>query len=134
MSWNIPYKVASGWNADDEDLIALDPQPASPDGVEWGDIRTGGDGMSSFAGFQFVDLVWTLLILETSGHQREDVLAQLGISDLVASAQLTMQFPDNNGDAIIRNVIAGMPPKTSRSKLGSRGFVVRLSHIHERDA
>jgi hypothetical protein len=73
-------------------LAAIDPQPATPDAVQYPEIRNSADGGAVFHGDPYIDLVWTSLTRE----QYNALMTQHGLSQTVASCAITATIRDDN--------------------------------------
>jgi len=95
------YQVADG-KGNAAGLIDVDPQPASPYGVRYPELRFGADGSATLHGSAFIDLVWSSL----TRTQYNSLLTQFGLSQTIAHNAVTVSVLDNdntfttyNGDA-----------------------------------
>lgn len=96
------YQVADGKN-NAAGLADINPQPASPSGIRYGELRFSADGSASFHGYAYIDLVWNSLTRD----QYNAVLTAFGLSQTVAHNAVTVKVRKNddtfaayNGDAV----------------------------------
>lgn len=122
----VEYQVALDWDNDD-DLKRIVPQPASPDAMQVPDVRWNGNMEISYHGADYMDLVWTM----AEHGQRATINQQFGVSKSAPAREVTVQIPDDDGEAIVRNAVANLMPQTRRTKLGHRNHIIRLTNIHE---
>lgn len=85
----MPYQVALNHN-NAAGLQNLNPQPASPRGIQIPQRVNASSGDAYHDGEMFIDLVYTL------NEGRAALETQLGISITTASRAVTMRLPDNN--------------------------------------
>ena len=117
------YKVVDGWN-NAGTLAVVTPQPASPGGVRYPDVRYSGAGRA-FQGFPFVDLVWTSL----ERDQYNTILTQYGLSQTVASNDVTAAVRDNNDAFSNYNATASHALDADRGMAFWRNLTIRLELI-----
>lgn len=79
------YQVADGHNNADN-LAILSPQPATPDAIQYPQIRYAADGSAVFHGAPYIDVVWSSLTRE----QYNDLMTAHGLSQTVASNAVTV--------------------------------------------
>lgn len=120
------YQVADG-NDNAAGLATVTPQPASPDGLQYAEVVDAADGTADFQGFPFMDLVWTSL----ERTDRNTIATAFGLSDTVASNEVTVAIPLNTGSFVNRNATAKLLPRTQRGFVFVPDFTIRLVKIRE---
>jgi hypothetical protein len=86
-------------------LANLNPQPSSP-GLLFGEFGVSALGLSVPQGRPFTYWQFYEVVTQT---QLSSILAQLGLSDAVTSAKLTVRTRDNNGQFLTRNATVAYP-------------------------
>jgi len=95
------YEVAAGHD-NAAGLTALTWQPATPTGFKYPAYRWSAAGMKPQGG-AYYDLDWPEA---TTTAQRALILSELGLTDAVPSAELTMRLQNNNDTWSNYNVLA----------------------------
>jgi hypothetical protein len=119
------YAVADGYDEIEDNLDVLDPQPALPDFIDSAELEFYGDSHAEFNGVDSAILVWSAL--DATG--RAAVLSQLGLSDSVASNEITINLKLNDGTWDIVNAVAVLLRKGRRRPYGLDDLRVLLNYI-----
>lgn len=117
------YKVVDGWNNAGA-MVVVTPQPASPGGVRYPDVRYSGAGRA-FHGFPFVDLVWTSL----ERDQYNTIMTQFGLSQTVASNDVTAAIRNNDDTFSNYNAVASYALDADRGLAFWRNLIIRVELI-----
>lgn len=120
------YAVADGYDQIEASLVALNPQPALPEQIRFAELEFYGDGHADFNGYRNAELVWSP---DLSTEDRNNVLSQLGLSDTVASNEITINLKLNDDTWDIMNAVAVYLQSENRTQLGKRDLRVALQRI-----
>jgi len=120
----MPYQVAPGFDNSGA-LADLAPQPASPQALQHPALVVAGDGTSSFQGFDFMDLIWTV----TTRTEYNTIRTAFGLSDVIASAPVTVRILLPGDTFANRNAQATQVGRNSRAIAFWRNITIRLVHI-----
>ncbi len=119
--------VALGYNNANL-LEPVNPQPAQPDPIRFAEVNYGGDGSSEFNGFRTARLVWRNGVKRTG---RNSILGQFGLSDTVASAQVTVRLRKNFNLFGTFNAIARHEQPGRRNATGWEAVEIELIKLVE---
>lgn len=121
------YQVADTWN-NEAGLAALDPQPATPNGIQTAGRVYAVDGSSYPDGQMFVELVWSVM----TNEEKNAVDTALGVSDTTTSNAVTVRIRGNDGNFANYNGIVHYPiigQDGRRSVLGWQNMTYRVTGL-----
>lgn len=119
------YAIAPGFN-NAAGLVAFDPQPKMPRGIEYPEIVYGGDLSSGQIGTPTFDLLWSNTL---DRYTMNALLIQAGLNakygSEIDSVEVTVRIRDNDGDVttrkddwIVVNAVAQRPREYRRAYIG----------------
>lgn len=118
------YQVAPGWNNAGE-LAAIVPQGASPDAIQYPELRYAADGSASFHGYMFMDLVWSSL----ERAQYNSLMTQFGLSQTTASARVTVTIREDDDSFANYNATAIHVKAAKRARPFWKQLTIRLRNL-----
>lgn len=127
MAWQVVITHDNAGN-----LADMKQQPAMPRGIEYPELRFAADGSAARHGAMFCDLEWNVIKRIPEGGSdsiREQLLTQFGLSDTTASAPVTVQLRDNNGDFAYYNARAILVDQGRRAPGRWERLVIRLAQL-----
>ena len=90
---SVTYQAADTWD-NEAGLADLDPQPATPNGIQTAGRVYAADGSSYPDGQMFVELVWSVM----TNEQKNAIDTALGVNDTTTSNAVTLRLRGNDGD------------------------------------
>ena len=117
--------VADGHNVAEGSLVRVEPPPATPDQLQYSELEFYGDGHADFNGFKSGELVWTSI----SSAERATVLTAFGLSDEVASNDVTLNHLLNTGAWQRSNVTAVYLQSDRRRPYGHDDLRIAIQRI-----
>lgn len=125
------FQVATGHD-NTAGLADMVQDPAIPRGLEYPELRWAANVSAAWHGLLFADLEWNVLQRLPSGATpsvRDQLLAQFGLSDAVASAAVTVRLRDNGGNFANYNATAALVDQGARAQGRWERVVVRLNNL-----
>ena len=115
------YQSVTGYN-NSGTMTDLDPQPASPAGIQFPAEIVAANGYVYTDGSPFIDLVFSAV----SPTQRNALCTKLGISQTTRYALNTVAVRLDDSTFGTFNAIARYPKTVKRDAVGFRDFTIRV--------
>ncbi len=120
------YAVGAGYNVSDGSLVRVTPPPRMVETVKPAEVNQYGSSLSQFNGLVSTVLEWNII----SAAERASLLAQFGVSTLIASAAVTETLNVNRvGTWTKWNCVANYDGSERPVVLGFSGFKIVLTWI-----
>lgn len=118
------YQIADGHD-NEASFAVMTPQPAGRSGQRYPELVFYGNGQADFEGGLFMELSWDTM----TRAQYNTLRTQLGISDTVASNDVTVKIRQNDNTFDDWNATLIYLRTEQRRPDGWRGFSVRLINM-----
>jgi hypothetical protein len=122
------YMVKPGFNAADNTLVVIDPEPRNPSDLAYADFTIGSDGTAQPVGEVSVDLVWDEAVTYA---EFSALLTLFGLSLSVWSAEVTAYLRKDDNTFAKYNCTASHRTGKERGDAGGwwRNFTIHLGGI-----